>query len=120
MAEVQMRHTKSYTHEEQQNHVKACYDWTEQGNTSISYCKEHGIAKSTMEYWSRKYGIFMRPENHKPQKRLVQIPQKSVPKASDGPNCSLIVHAGSVSIELPVGNQDADLKRVLLALKEII
>lgn len=114
-----MKHTKSYTPEERKNHVKACYDWTQQGNTIISYCREQKISKSTMEYWSKTYDIPMRLENHKPRRTLVPIHRKTGPKTPGATNCSLMVHAGSVSIELPAGNQDADLRRVLQTLKEI-
>ncbi len=45
-----MRKTNNYTIKERQEQVKACYEWTRQGNTIISYCKEHGVSKSAIEY----------------------------------------------------------------------
>lgn len=116
-----MRNITGYSQRERESHIQGCRKWRSTGGTVISYCKTHGINRSTLDSWFQKYG------NHLPAPESSE--SKSFIKISDGPkenrsvthhSCALTVNVGSVAIELPSGNSEADLCRVLRALKEVL
>ncbi|MBN2859834.1 MAG: hypothetical protein JXK93_06195 [Sphaerochaetaceae bacterium] len=111
-----MRKQKYYTPEQRIDHVKSCSHWRSKGKTFISYCHAHDVAISTMEYWMKKYGEQAYDSEHSFVKVHDDRPAPHVPYHS----CSLTVNVGAVAIELPAGNSNEDLRRVLLTLKEII
>src|SRR5690554_129350 len=111
-----MQKQKYYTLDQRVDHVGACSHWRSKGKTFISYCHTHNVARSTMEYWMKKYG----EQAYECGQSFVKVredrPAPHVPYRS----CSLTVNFGAVAIELPAAHSNEDLRRILLTLKEVI
>ena len=73
-----------------------------------------------MEYWIKKYGQSGTESSEVQTRSFVKVAGRSYEEHPPVHTCSLTVNVGPLTIELPAGNSNADLKRVLLTLKEII
>jgi len=73
-----------------------------------------------MNYWIKKYGQSEIESYEVQTGSFVKVAGSFSEEQSHHYSCSLTVNVGPLAIELPAGNSDADLKRVLLTLKEII
>jgi len=121
-AEEEMRYKrKSYSKQEKMDHVKACLDRIRQGRTIRSYVAEHEFSRSAMNEWLKHYRheVAIDQEDALPSS-LVRVKPIGSQTISAEQTSSLKVHVGTLSIELPSGNSEADLCRVLRALREII
>lgn len=121
-AEEEMRYKrKSYSKQEKMDHVKACLDRIRQGRTIRSYVAEHEFSRSAMNEWLKHYRheVAIDQEDVFPSS-MVRVKPLGSQAISTGLTSSLKVHIGTLSIELPSGNSEADLCRVLRALKEVL
>jgi len=120
MAEVTMK--KIYTEQQRIDHVRKCLEWMGTGKSMKSYAIGQEIIPRTLQNWMTKHrtGVLKRQDQNK-EESLVRIrtqTERSI--AHQFQTSSLKVSFGSLSIELPAGNNDADLKRVLVTLKEVL
>jgi transposase-like protein len=121
-AEEEMRYKrKSYSKQEKMDHVKACLDRIRQGRTIRSYVAEHEFSRSAMNEWLKHYRheVALEQKDAFPSS-LVRVKPIDSQTISAEQTSSLKVHVGTLSIELPAGNSEADLCRVLRALKEVL
>lgn len=121
-AEEEMKYIrKSYNTQEKIDHVKACLDRIRQGRTIRSYVAEHEFSRSAMNKWLKHYRheVALDQKDAFPSS-LVRVKPIVSQTTSAEQTSSLKVHVGTLSIELPVGNSEHDLRRVLRALREII
>jgi len=110
-----------YTEEQRMYHAKECLNRMASGQTMKSYAIDQGIIPRTLQNWITKYRKQYLNSDQEHKRAFVKI---SSPRANEGKKhlqtSSLKVCFGSLAVELPSGNSDTDLKRVLAALKEIV
>jgi len=109
-----------YTPQQRIDHARECLEGMTRGKTIKSYAIEQGIIPRTLQNWIKKYRKHT-AEQTESATTLVKI-QRPRKLQSDRvvETSSLKVSFGSLAVELPAGNSDHDLKRVLAALKEVI
>ena len=116
-----MRNITGYSQRERESHIQGCRIWRSTGGTVISYCKTNGLNRSTLESWFQKYGNQLPAPDNPESKSFIKIPDVPMEnRPVDRHSCALTVNVGSLAIELPSGNSEADLCRVLRALKEVL
>lgn len=113
---------KIYTEQQRIDHAKNCFEWVAAGKSMRSYAIAEGINPRTLQNWiikSRKGSL--RRQGQNTEASLVRIKtQTERARTHQIQTSSLKVSFGSLVIELPTGNSDADLKRVLVTLKEVL
>jgi transposase-like protein len=120
MLEVTM--INKYTEQERIQHVKKCQKWRSRGYSIKFYAIKHEILPRTLQNWVKKYHNESEGETEANRgAELVKIPltKTDLPFQSQRTS-SMKVTMGLIQVELPEGNSDADLKRVLSTLKEMI
>ncbi|RKZ92584.1 MAG: hypothetical protein DRQ40_08580 [Gammaproteobacteria bacterium] len=97
---------KKQTPQEWKKHIEA----QKQGaQTRVDYCRNHGLALSSFDYWSAK----IRKQQNEVTEKLVRIGAVEEPSGKDE-HCSLILHIGSgYRLEIPSPVNQDDVKRVL-------
>jgi hypothetical protein len=120
MLEVAM--ISKYTEQERIHHVNKCQKWRSRGYSIKSYAINKGILPRTLQNWVKKYHNESVGETKANRgAELVKIPlTKTVLPFQSQRTSSMKVTMGSIQVELPEGNNDADLKRVFKMLKEMI
>lgn len=115
-----MRKNITYKKEERAYHVKQCLKWIASGNSIRGYGLNHVINPRTLHGWvSRHHDQSSLGDSE--TSSLVRVRRKkSQSKRPTSETSSLRVVVGALAIELPAGNSDHDLKRVLTTLKEMI
>ena len=112
---------KNYSEREKRDHVRACLERIQQGRTIKSYVAEQEFSQSAMNEWLRRYRDQVTiNQNELLTTSLVQVKHTGVSPIMGEQTSSLKVNAGPVSIELPAGNSDSDLKRILFILREVL
>ena len=111
-----------YTEQERKYHVNTCQKWRSRGQSIKSYAIKQGILPRTLQNWVKKYRNESEGETEESRgAELIKIPvtKTDLPFQSQRTS-SMKVTMGLIQVELPEGNSDADLKRVLNTLKEMI
>ena len=110
-----------YTEQERIQHVNKCQKWRSRGYSIKSYAIKQEILPRTLQNWVKKYHNESGKAEPSGGAGLVKIPltKTGLPFQSQ-PTSSMKVTMGLIQVELPEGNSDADLKRVLSTLKEMI
>jgi transposase-like protein len=111
-----------YTEQQRIEHARNCLEWMAAGKSMKSYALGQGIIPRTLQNWITKYRKKSpRRQGQNTDASLVRIEsQTECPRVQQVQTCSLNVSFGSLVIELPAGNSDADLKRVLVTVKEVL
>ena len=111
----------SYSEEEKIEHVRACLKRIQQGRTIRSYVAEHEFSRAAMYDWLKRYRHTVSiDQKEQGSVSMVRVKSMSSRTFSTEQTSSLKVNVGALSIELPSGNSEADLHRVLRALKEVL
>ncbi len=115
-----MEYKTSYSEAEKRAHVKACLERKAQGHSIRSYTDSHRFSRSAMSSWLKAYRAeFQSPELGHGDVPFTQVTARS--RCIETQQASQMkISAGAITIELPVGSSESDLRRVLLALKEVI
>lgn len=114
-----MRNPKFYTEKELITHTRACSEWMASGNSLKSDAQEQDIIFRTLQNWVAKHRKES-AETTRSSKSLGRVPRIENRQSETTRTSSLKVSLGALSIELPAGNNEHDLRRVLRALKEVL
>ena len=111
-----------YTEQQRIDYAREYREWKAAGKSMKAYAINKGILPRTLQNWVKKYhkeSLARSEESNNTS--LVKIKASGKLLAMQ-PNhtSSLKVTMGSIQVELPEGNNDADLKRVFKILKEMI
>jgi transposase-like protein len=111
---------KIYTAAEKRAHVKACLEQKAEGHTIRSYINAHEFTRSATSSWLKTYQHeYLSAGLGHEDVLCTQVIARS--GCVDNQQTSqLKVSAGAIAIELPAGSSESNLRRVLLALKEVI
>lgn len=110
-----------YRVEERTHHVNRCRKWITAGKSIRSYGLTYGINPRTLHGWMNRYNNLPLTKEKNESQPLVKVKRtRGVKPEQTVETSSLRVVVGSLAIELPAGNSDQDLKRLLITLKEVI
>jgi transposase-like protein len=88
-----MRKYQPHTPEEMFAHVKACIRHKQ---PKKEYCKQHGIAHSTFQYWAKKYREQLKAEVAKDNPGFIPIKVQPEPETGQ-------IHIGQLHFHYPNG-----------------
>ena len=111
---TQIQHTRKRAH------VRACLEGMEQGRSIRTYVEAHGFSRSAMSSWLKEFDQEMPAMDSTSETKVSLVMVNRSQRYLSKQTSSLKVHINTLCVELPAGNSDADLRRVLLTLKEVL